>query len=392
MGREEQEAERFAEVTRRLRAANVEVGRTRGTFDPVIEAIPTLGTLAVLAVGASQVARRRARAGRRRAGRLPHLGAGLPGPGAGLGARRAAPHASSAGTASTAVLRGPGRAGVRLAARCQRRGAAHARLDDVDYSYEVVDEHGRAVRRHQAIHGVTLDVPAGSTVALVGPTGSGKTTLTNLSLRLVDPAPRRGDRSTGVDLREVVARRRRRRSPPSCPSRPSCSTTRSAATSPSARDHTDEEVWTALRVAQADGFVAALPAGLDTRVGERGTSLSGRPAAAGRPGPGGDPAARSCSCSTTRRAPSTPRSSRRSSPALRETSSGTTVLVVAYRMSTITLADEIVYIEGGRVVDHGTHAELRAAVRRLPAARHGLRPRGRRAGRARSPTRRGSDA
>src|SRR5690242_2250531 len=56
MGREAQEADRFEEVTRRLQAANVEVGRTRGTFDPVIEAIPTLGTLAVLAVGTHQVA------------------------------------------------------------------------------------------------------------------------------------------------------------------------------------------------------------------------------------------------------------------------------------------------------------------------------------------------
>ncbi|HEV7195915.1 MAG TPA: ABC transporter transmembrane domain-containing protein, partial [Pedococcus sp.] len=56
MGREAQEARRFEEVTRRLQAANVEVGRTRGTFDPVIEAIPTLGTLAVLVVGTHQVA------------------------------------------------------------------------------------------------------------------------------------------------------------------------------------------------------------------------------------------------------------------------------------------------------------------------------------------------
>ena len=56
MGREQQESDRFEEVTRRLQAANVEVGRTRGTFDPVIESIPTLGTLAVLAVGAHQVA------------------------------------------------------------------------------------------------------------------------------------------------------------------------------------------------------------------------------------------------------------------------------------------------------------------------------------------------
>src|SRR6478736_3789978 len=56
MGREDEEAARFAEVTDRLKHANIEVGRTRGTFDPAIEAIPTLGTLAVLAVGTQQVA------------------------------------------------------------------------------------------------------------------------------------------------------------------------------------------------------------------------------------------------------------------------------------------------------------------------------------------------
>ena len=56
MGREDEEAARFTEVTNRLRHANIEVGRTRGTFDPAIEAIPTLGTLAVLAVGTYRVA------------------------------------------------------------------------------------------------------------------------------------------------------------------------------------------------------------------------------------------------------------------------------------------------------------------------------------------------
>ncbi|WP_370518483.1 ATP-binding cassette domain-containing protein [Nostocoides sp. HKS02] len=122
-------------------------------------------------------------------------------------------------------------------------------------------------------------------------------------------------------------------------------------------DFTDDEVWWALRVAQATDFVTALPAGLDTRVGERGASLSGGQrqrvalarAVIRRPQllvlddatSAVDPAVELAILS-----------------ALRDSSSGTTVLVVAYRMSTITLADAIVYVESGRVLDHGTHAEL----------------------------------
>ena len=82
-----------------------QVGRTRGIFDPVIESIPTLGTLAVLAVGATRSATGALERRRGRPGRLPVLDARLPGPGPRLGARRAARARSSAGTASTRCSR-----------------------------------------------------------------------------------------------------------------------------------------------------------------------------------------------------------------------------------------------------------------------------------------------
>ena len=143
-------------------------------------------------------------------------------------------------------------------------GGARLELQHVGYSYDpdqtVLDD-------------VTFAVEPGRTVAVVGATASGKCTLTTLLTRLVDP-----DRGRilvdGVDLRDlahgalaegvaVVAQTAFLFD----------DTVRGNVTL--GADVSDAEVWEALRIAQADGFVAALPHGLDTRLGERGTSLSG---------------------------------------------------------------------------------------------------------------------
>ncbi|MEP6631720.1 MAG: ATP-binding cassette domain-containing protein, partial [Lapillicoccus sp.] len=122
-------------------------------------------------------------------------------------------------------------------------------------------------------------------------------------------------------------------------------------------ERTDDEVVRALRVAQGEGFVRRLGSGLDTRVGERGTSLSG-----------GQRQRIALARAVVRRpqllvmddatSAVDPAVEQEILAALREASSGTTVLVVAYRMATIALADDVVYLEEGRVVDHGTHTEL----------------------------------
>jgi ATP-binding cassette, subfamily B, bacterial len=354
MGREEQEAQRFAEVAGRLRAANVEVGRTRGTFDPVIEAIPTLGTLAVLAVGTSQVARGEIEPAA--VVQVAYLVSVLAFPVRALGwVLGELPRSVVGWDRVEAVLRAKGQLEFGDGS-LPREGAAHSRLEDVDYSYEVVDEAGE-LSWHQAVHGVTIDVPAGATVALVGPTGSGKTTLTNLSLRLVDP-DRGAVTVDGHDLRDVVhggvadvATL--------VPQQTFMFDDTVRGNITLGADVTDDEVWTALRVAQAEAFVAGLPDGLDTRVGERGASLSGgqRQRVALARAVVRRPRLLVLDDATSAVDPSVEQAIL---AALRETSRGTTVLVVAYRMSTITLADEIVYIEAGRVVDHGTHAELRS--------------------------------
>ncbi len=353
MGREDQEAARFEEVTRRLQAANVEVGRTRGTFDPVIEAIPTLGTLAVLVVGAHQVA-----AGALEPAavvQIAYLISVLAFPVRALGwVLGELPRTVVGWDRVDAVLKATGELpfGTRALAR---DGAAASQLDRVDYSYDIVDEAG-VESQFQAVHGVSLEVPAGATVALVGPTGSGKSTLTNLALRLVDP-----DSGTvridDLDLREV-ARGGVAAVAALVPQQTFMFDDTVRGNITLGGDFTDEQVWDALRIAQATPFVSGLGAGLDTRVGERGASLSG------------GQRQRIALARAIVRTPQLlvlddatsavdPLVEQAILAGLRESSAGTTVLVVAYRMSTITLADEIVYIEGGRVLDHGSHTELR---------------------------------
>jgi ATP-binding cassette, subfamily B, bacterial len=119
----------------------------------------------------------------------------------------------------------------------------------------------------------------------------------------------------------------------------------------------DEEVWAALRLAQADGFVSGLPSGLDTMVGERGTTLSG-----------GQRQRVALARALVRRprllilddATSSvdPQVEARILYGLRDAAQASTVIVVAYRMATIALADEVVYLQQGRIADRGSHEEL----------------------------------
>ena len=116
-------------------------------------------------------------------------------------------------------------------------------------------------------------------------------------------------------------------------------------------------VWAALRDAQADGFVAALGDGLDTQLGERGTSLSG-----------GQRQRISLARALVRRprllilddatSAVDPEVEARILATLRQGATDTTLVVVAYRKATIGLADEVVHLDEGRVADRGTHREL----------------------------------
>jgi ABC-type multidrug transport system fused ATPase/permease subunit len=215
----------------------------------------------------------------------------------------------------------------------------------------------RYVDDQSLLEDLTFRVEPDRTVALVGATASGKSTLTTLLTRLVDPQEGRIT-VDGVDLRDLD----RGRLAEAVAIVPQTAflfddTVRDNITL--GADIPDEEVWAALRAAQGDGFVAALPDGLDTQLGERGTSLSG-----------GQRQRISLARALVRKprllilddatSAVDPEVEARILAALRESSTGCTLVVVAYRKATIALADEVLHLQGGRVVDRGTHAELLA--------------------------------
>ena len=352
LGREDHETERFRTVTNELRDANIEVGRTRGRFDPAIEAIPTLGTLAVLLIGTLRVQTGELSAAQ--VTQIAYLFSITAFPVRALGWVLAElPRAVVGWRRISAVLDASG--GLRYGDRALPRGRASAvTTEDLSYAYEIETEEGEA-SANPAVVAMTLDIPAGATIALVGPTGSGKSTLTNLLMRLVDPD------SGAVLIDDIDVRQVRRGGVSEVAALVTQQTfmfddtVRGNVTL--GADDDDSAVWRALEVAQGAAFVGRLAEGLDTQVGERGASLSGgqRQRIALARAVIRNPQLLILDDATSAVDPSVEQAilSR-----LRDASSGTTVLVVAYRMATILLADEVVYVEEGRVVDHGTHAEL----------------------------------
>ncbi len=207
-----------------------------------------------------------------------------------------------------------------------------------------------------ALDGVSLEIKPGETVAFVGPSGAGKTTIIQMILRFYDP---QSGRITfdGIDLRNLN-REDFRSQVALVPQDP-------VIFAASARDNirfgrpeaTDAEIEAAARAAAAHDFIAALPDGYESYLGERGVMLSG-----------GQKQRIAIARAILRAAPVLlldeatsaldAESERAVQAAVEELSADRTTLVVAHRLATVKKADRIVVLEAGRIVDSGTHDAL----------------------------------
>ena len=228
-----------------------------------------------------------------------------------------------------------------------RPGPGQVDLRDIRFSYS----DGQTV-----LDGISLTLEAGKTTALVGPSGSGKSTLLNLVMRLYDPESG-AVLIDGQDLRAVTFASLRQRMSFVGQDTFLFSTSVRENIRMSRPDATDDEVIAAARAANAHDFIAALPQGYDTPVGENGAFLSGgqrqRLAIARAILRKGEilllDEATSALDATSEAAVK---------EALRHLTTGVTTIVIAHRLSTILEADRIVVLDQGRVVETGTATEL----------------------------------
>jgi ABC-type multidrug transport system fused ATPase/permease subunit len=230
-------------------------------------------------------------------------------------------------------------------------GNGHVRFESVSLRY--------AGASTDAVHAVDLDVPAGRTVALIGATGSGKTTIAALIARLYDPTEGLV-LIDGADIRDVEVGSLRRAVAITGDDPFLFSTTVHDNIAYARADATRAEVEGAARRAQADEFIRRLPDGYDTRIGERGLTVSGgqRQRLAIARAILANPRILILDDATSSVDATTEREIKL---ALAEVMAGRTTFIVAHRLSTIAMADEVVVLEHGAIAAQGSHEELLGA-------------------------------
>jgi ABC-type multidrug transport system fused ATPase/permease subunit len=373
--REPQQLQRFRHSVARVFDQSMVATRLEAKFNPAIGFLPQLGLAAVLLIGGNRVIHAHLTLGQFTQFYL-YLNM-LIGPMRSLGVTLGlAQRATASGQRIFQVLDRDPRIIAPPDAPALPEGNGHVQLRDVTLRYDEGDDFGavhagprelmldsdsdgrpRAARAARPVlDHVSLDVPAGSTVALVGGTGSGKTSLVSLISRLYDTSEGHV-LLDGADVRDVdlASLRQAVAVVSDDPFLFSATVAENIAYGrPSA---SIEEIESAARRAQAFEFVARLPHGFDTRVGERGLSLSGgqRQRIAIARALLADPRVLILDDATSSVDASTEQSIKL---ALDEAMAGRTTFVIAHRLSTISLADEIVVLDHGRIVAHGDHEHL----------------------------------
>jgi len=343
---EERQLRRFNQAVRRVFDQSMVSTRLRAFYTPLIGFLPQLGLAAIIVVGGRQAVNGTITVGEFVAfyGYVVMLTSPMRTLGMALGM---AQRATASGARVFQILDRESRLTSPPEAPALPAGGGRVELREVTFGYDA----GEPVLRD-----VDLEVEAGQTVAVVGGTGSGKTTLVTLISRLYDVW---GGALLvdGADVREVTL--------PSLRGAIALVSDDAFLFSTSLRENiayarpeaTDEEVREAARHAGLDDFATGLPDGYETQVGERGLSLSGgqrQRVAIARALVAKprililDDATSSVDATTESQI----------KVAMREVMRGRTTFVIAHRLSTITLADKIVVLEEGRIVAQGSHEDL----------------------------------
>ena len=320
--------------------------RQRATYVPLISFVPLLAQAAVLLVGARMVARGQLTPGSFSAVFL-YLGM-LVMPLRSLGMWIGqAQRATASGERIFQVMDEPEDVADRAQARDLGPGPGEIRFESVSFEYMS----GRRV-----LEDVDLEIAAGKTIALIGHTGSGKTTLTSLVPRFYDVTSGRVT-VDGVDVRDLTLASLRGAVGVISQDPFLFSATVRENIAFGRADLSADEVERVARLAQAHEFVERLPQGYDTVIGERGITLSGgqRQRIAIARALAVDPRILILDDATASVDASTEAQIR---AGLRTAMEGRTTLIIAHRLSTIALADEIVVLADGRIAAIGTHDVL----------------------------------
>jgi ABC-type multidrug transport system fused ATPase/permease subunit len=344
--REEHQLHRFQRAVARVFDQSIYSTRLRAFFSPLLGLLPQMGIALVLLIGGRQVI-----AGNLSLGDftafyvyLVMLAAPMRMLGMAMGM---AQRAIASGNRLFEILDREPRIESPSGAPALPAGGGHVQMRGVTLRYD-----GAA----PALSGLDLDVDAGRTVALVGPSGSGKTSLVALIARLYDPSE--GTVSLdGADVRSVDLVSLRSEVAFVGDDSFLFSTTVADNIAYARPNATREEIEAAARRAQADEFIRDLPGGYEAVVGERGLTLSGgqRQRVAIARALLADPRVLILDDATSS---VDARTEAAIKTGLREAMAGRTTFIIAHRLSTVSLADEVVVMDGGRIVDRGTHEEL----------------------------------